>query len=266
MADRDALLRDAQRKMQAQIRERTPSDFAAWAGLDAFFEPVAQTLEEAVRGFVPLLQALRGQNDYVRSWRVVRSAEDDADATGLDVIADPDGYARFLRESRNNSDASQYLDVLGFSDRINPDDPRRYSAQITYAGSPRPAGSDRVRFIASPGSVAPVIGFDRWVAMVETMVTWRKARYVAVGHPVFGIHYRVYEHREWMGYMGWFPQQIAAADLPDFAILRPIGDGTLVATQAAPFGSDDADALDRSAQLEMALADLGVLPTGQALK
>ena len=266
MADRDALLRDAQRKLQAQIRDRTPTEYPAWPSLDAYFEPVPQTLEEAVRGFVPLLQALRGQNDYVQSWRVVRSAEDDADATGLDVIADPDGYALFLRESRNKSDASQTMSVLGFSDRINPDDPRRYSAQITYSTSAHPNGSDRVRFNASPGGVAPVIGFDRWVAMIETMVTWRKARYVAVGHPVFGIHYRVYEHREWMGYMGWFPQQIAASDLPDFAILRPIGDGTLVATQAAPFGSDDAAALDRAAQLEMALAELGVLPTGQALK
>lgn len=266
MADREALLREARRKLLAEIRSRTPKEYAAWPGLDAYFEPVQQTLDAAVAGFIPLLRALRGQTAFVESWRVVRNPKDHDKATGLDVIADPEGFVSFLRK-RGLSDISHGFTVLGFSDLINPDDPRRYSAQIRHSKSAHPNGSDRVRFDAVPGgSVDARITFEQWIRMIETLVTWRKARYVAVGSDIYGIHNRVYEHREWMGWMGWFPRQVDPGALPDFAIVRTLGNGTLIATQDTPFGSNDAAALDRAAQLEIALAELGILPTGSEIK
>jgi len=179
MADRESLLREARRKLLAEIRSRTPKEYAAWPGLDAYFEPVQQTLDAAVTGFIPLLRALRGQTAFVESWRVVRNPKDHDKATGLDVIADPEGLVSFLRNSGDDgddSDTSHYIDVLGFSDLINPDDPRRYSAQISYFTSAHPNGSDRVRFDVDRGSVDARITLEQWIRMIETLVTWRKAR------------------------------------------------------------------------------------------
>ena len=76
MADREALLREAERNLKAQLRERTSEDPDGTPSLDAWLRPVPQTLDQAVASLVPVLSALKGQNDYVQSWRVVRSAQE----------------------------------------------------------------------------------------------------------------------------------------------------------------------------------------------
>ncbi|RLJ51699.1 immunity protein 52 of polymorphic toxin system [Litoreibacter meonggei] len=266
MADREALLREAERKLKEQLRERTSEDPDGTPSLDAWLHPVPQTLDQAVASLLPVLSALKGQNDYVQGWRVVRTAQEHETATGLDVIADPEALVEFLRGSRGIGDDSYSFSILGFSKRIYPDDPSSYSAQLSYTGGMAPRNSDVVRFTTRAPRAGDTLSFEQWVQLVGTLVTWRRARFVGVGPASYGIHNAVYDHRVWPGWMGWFPDTLEPRQLPDFALVRPVGMGTLVAAQERTIRADSQADLDRAAQLEIALAELGVLPTSREVK
>lgn len=266
MADRDSLLRDARRRQRALLAERTSPDSEGTPSLNAWFSPAPQSLGAAVNDFVPVLEALKGQNDYIHSWRIVRSPADHDAATGIDVIADPDGFIAYLREQNRKEDVSYSFDVLAFSSQIFPNDPRTYSAQIGYSGGLAARRSDRVTFGTTPQHSGDTLSFNQWAKMIETLVTWRETKYVSVGPYGYGIHNRVYDHRAWQGWMGWFPQHIDATTLPGFATVKSVGEGTLVASQNRTVRADDEAALQRAAQIEIALVELGILPTEAEIK
>lgn len=266
MADREAQLREAERKLNAQIRERTSPSPEETPSLRATLLPRRISLAQAVDELVPLLEALKGQNAFVHDWRVVRSAADHDAASGLDPIAQPKAAADFFDAERKQTDATYRFSILGFSSTIYPEDARRYSAQISYAGGLDSRGHDVLSFQAQSPRGADTLSFDQWAGMVNIITQWRAARYIGIGPASYGPHSAVFEHRAWRGWMGWLAHAIDPARLPAFAIVRQIGEGTLVASQPQNIRADRPDDLARAAEVEVALADLGVLPTNSELR
>ncbi|MEM6277614.1 MAG: hypothetical protein AAF714_11775 [Pseudomonadota bacterium] len=266
MADRDALLREAERRLNEAIRERTPPSADGTPSLDARLDPVPETLEMATTSVASLLASLRGQNDFIREWREVRTPEDHAAATGLDVVADPEAWAAFLRSERGKTDDAFSFDALAFSPLIYPQDASAYSASLSYSGGQATTGLSKLAFNTRAPTAGDTLTFDQWASMVETIVMWRQTRFIGIGPPSHGIHNAVYEFRAWPGWMAWLPVQIDPSALPETAIVTSIGGGTLVAAQDRTIRSDRPDDLERSAALEMALVELDVLPLRRNLQ
>ncbi|MEJ6402864.1 hypothetical protein [Yoonia sp. 2307UL14-13] len=265
MGDREALLREAERNLRAQLREHFAPNPNQRPSLFGRLFTVPQTLDHAVHSLRDVLMALREQNDFCQSWRIVRSPEDHEAVTGLDPITQTEEYIQFLRHHDRQSDDWHIMEILAFSDLIYPDDPRSYSAQFSYTGGLSRRLFDEVRFQTRAPQVTQDLTFDQWISMIETITTWRKTRYLTVGTSSYAHHYAVFELRAWRGWIGWFPEQIAPSSLPDFAVVMPVGPGMVVATQRERLRIDREEDLERAAQVEMALADLGVLPLNRDL-
>jgi len=106
---------------------------------------------------------------------------------------------------------------------------------------------------------------EEWLRVISIIIDWRQPRYIGIGSGNFGIHDRVFDHRAWNGWLGWFPVRINPQSLPDYALTFDIGPGTLVATQETNVITNDPAQLERAKEVEIALAQLGVLPTNDFL-
>ena len=74
-------------------------------------------------------------------------------------------------------------------------------------------------------------------------------------------HLKVFPHRDYIGWMGYVPHEIAADDLPEAAELVPIkGKGTVVVTVADNFDLDNPTHVAQANKVEVKLAELGMLP------
>ncbi len=97
--------------------------------------------------------------------------------------------------------------------------------------------------------------------VITTIINWRVPKFVAVGSSNYELHDRVFDHRACPGWMAWFPTRIDPQGLPGYALTSDIGPGTLVATQESNVITTDPAQVERANEVEMALAQLGVLPT-----
>lgn len=74
-------------------------------------------------------------------------------------------------------------------------------------------------------------------------------------------NFRVFPHRDYIGWMGYVPHEIAADDLPEAAELVPIkGKGTVVVTVADNFDLGNPTHVAQANKVEVKLAELGMLP------
>lgn len=264
MVDRESLLRDAARQQLEMLRSR-PRPQVDTPVLTAWFDPAKETLANGVGNLAKVLDTLRGQNRYVEDWRVVRTAQDHDNATGLDPVHQSQEYYTFLRDTKKQSDDLFTLGPLAFSRQIFPTEPQRYSASISYAGGTANTRADQMSFNTGPIEDNSLT-LQEWFGMIQAIVNWRRPRIITVGSASYGIYDRVFDHRAWDGWIGWFPQIIDPAILPDFALVTELAAGTIVATQETNVIARDPEHKERANQVEMALADAGILPTNAAIK
>src|SRR5690606_16178538 len=74
-------------------------------------------------------------------------------------------------------------------------------------------------------------------------------------------HLKVFPHRDYIGWMGYIPHELAADELPEAAELVPIkGMGTVIVTVADNFDLDNPTHVAQANKVEVKLAELGMLP------
>ncbi len=235
-------------------------------GLTAHFAHKSETLSEGVHHFLTLAASLVGTNRYVEEWRQVRTpAEHDAN-TGLSINSEPEEFVQFLR-SRDKSDEMFSFGTLGFSDAIPREAANYYTANLGYSGGTAVYSNNRLNFSATnyEPPFEHTLNLQEWLDVISEIVAWRLPLHIGVGSKNYPIYDAVFDHRAWAGWMGWFPVQIDPATLPGFALTHTIGPGTLVATQETNVITTDPAQVERANEVEIALAELGVLPTQDEL-
>jgi hypothetical protein len=105
------------------------------------------------------------------------------------------------------------------------------------------------------GSTPPhTLPLQEWKNVVSEIVMWRPPIFIGIGSQNYGIHDRVFEHRVWNGWLGWFPVRIDRQGLPSYALTFDVGPGTLVATQETNVIANDPAQRERAKEVEIALA------------
>lgn len=263
--DKESLRKEKQRQSYEQLRARPRPKHDA-SSMWAIFAPGQETVEQGASRFVKLLEKIVDQNRYVEQWREVRTPEDHDRATGLNPIENPEAYLEYVLGEGENDD-SFYFSMLAFSRKIYPDDPRTYSAQMNYEGGKQSLRFDSLFFGCNEpdGAGDHNLTLQEYLALIRTVVAWREPRLITVGNS-YATHDRVFWHRAWDGWIGWFPHEISPSLLPDFALTWRIGNGTAVATQETNVLSRYPDQRQRANEVEMALTDAGILPTEDEVK
>lgn len=274
MSDDDSAGREAQRRAFLDRLKTRPRGDKDAPLLTAYFTPKdespntespnTESKDEALGQARALMQALIGTTRYFQQWRVVRTQAEHSANTGLDPLAAPDEWDAHVF-ALNDGDAALRFDVLAFSDQIAQDDPRLYAAGLGYEGASAPRKPLRLRIYCAQTDPDHNMTLHEWARVIETLVAWRPPAYISVGPSSYGIHDRVFDHRAWDGWMGWLPADIAHARLPDHAQTFRIGHGTLVATQDSNVIARLNDHRARAQAVEVALVEMGVLPTLAAL-
>ena len=88
---------------------------------------------------------------------------------------------------------------------------------------------------------------------------------VSVGTGNYATYDRVFWDRAWDGWMAWLPKKIDPRILPESAITIPMEPGTLVATQQENVDGTDPVQKRNANELELSLAEGGLLPTVEEL-
>jgi len=251
---------DARRETLEQLRSRPRS--ADTPFLTAHFDFRSETLEDGAMSFVDLARRLIGTNRYVEEWRQVRTQAEHNANTGLDIVAEPKEFYEFLR-SDGNGDRHFSINTTGMSSAIPREDIRFYTASLSYSGAMVRHANNRLSFLGKNYTKPRehTLTFKEWVNVITEIVAWRTPLFVAVGSRNYPIHDAVFDHRAWSGWMAWFPTRVDARGLPEYALTLDIGEGTLVATQETNVITTDPSQVERAKEVEIALVELGVLPT-----
>ena len=262
--DRRAAAREAarQRSLEAlRTRPRRPDAPA----LKAWFPADPVDLGGGVAALAALARNLTGITPFADRWQQFRTeAEFDANR-GLDPLADPLAYEAHLR-GMDQTDDSFVIDMTGFGRGIPREAENLYTAYLVLrAGLLAPAWSLDFTPRVYDGDPRHPMPLDIWKDVVAEIVAWRQPVFLGIGGPNYAQRDAVFDHRVWPGWVGWFPARIAPGDLPGYALAVPVGEGTLVATQALNIDTTDPQDVARAQEVEVALNDLGVLPTRDAV-
>ena len=243
-------------------RPRSPKDYPT---LDSWFTPAFDTFAQGGENLLHLMRSLIGTTRYIEYWRQDRSYEENQAAAGVDPLADPKAYLEFQKNLGNKSDRLFNIGAYAFSNKIFPNDPTKESLSLHYSGGTENQGANTLSVIPSITNGQTNLTLEEWLRVIGTIIDWRQPRYIAVGSGNYGIHDRVFEHRAWNGWLGWFPVWIDRQGLPSYALTFDVGPGTLVATQETNVITNDPAQRERAKEVEIALAQMGVLPTNAYL-
>ena len=257
-ADRRARLREEARQRALEALRARPRSIDS-PELEAWFAEDDRSDVETAEAFVRLAGAIGRVCRCAAEWRVVRTAADHRTQSGIDVLSDPQGFADWSIAASEGGPI--HLSALGFSPQVPREDPRFYTASLTYDGATS-TGPAHLFFAPKVYETDPVhpMPLDEWRAVVAAVVTWRRPLFLRVGTKNYPLRDAVFDHRMWGGWMGWIAGEVPEASLPDHARAERVGDGTLVRVQDENVDTGDPDQVARANAVEVALAELGVLP------
>ena len=255
---------DARREALEQQKSRPRSKDTPHLSSHFTFRP--ETLREGVAGFLGLASRLVGTNRFVEQWLEVRTPAEHEANTGLDIIVQPEEFYQFLR-SREQRDDMFSISTTAKSVSIPKPDPRYYTASLGYSGGTTRFMNNQLSFSGRNYIDPPehTLTLQEWINVITQIVAWRTPLFVAVGSRNYPIYDAVFDHRAWPGWMAWFPTRIDPQILPGYALTFNIGLGTLVATQETNVITTDSVQVERAKEVEIALAQLDILPTRDEL-
>ena len=246
---------------QLRSRPREPDDFPT---LNAWFDHDSCGFQESGYRLIQLMHSLKGSNRFFETWRQDRSEQENRNATGIDPLINQNEYLEFQRSLGKVSDQWFSLSGFAFSSAIFPAEPHRQSIKLGYSGGLRMASN--TLYVHPPVLMGSHnLTLQEWVGLIRVLLDWRMPNFVAVGSSNYEIYDRVFDHRAWPGWMAWFPTHIDPQHLPTYALTFDIGPGTLVATQETNVITTDSAQVERAKEVEIALGQLGILPTQDEL-
>ena len=110
----------------------------------------------------------------------------------------------------------------------------------------------------------------QYIEMIKVTTTWMRPQHLEFGpRTYFRLDHPLDLHRRGIGWIGWVPFLLTAADVPEAVLVQQVNGGTIIMTwpdfwQAHP-GARNEEAVRRTQDVEVRLNLLGVLPTTQDL-
>jgi Immunity protein 52 len=171
--------------------------------------------------------------------------------------------ARYLEEfAAFNADKDGFLSIWA----NEAGKPRLFDAELEWS-TRRQAIAELTFFRADP---AHGIGPMQYIEMIKVTTAWMRPQHLRFGPSVYQrLDHPLDLHRRGIGWIGWVPFALTAADVPEAVLVQQVNGGTIIMTwpdfwQAHPGVRND-DAVRRTQDVEVRLNLLGVLPTTQDL-
>ncbi|MFQ6546309.1 hypothetical protein AADZ90_000020 [Aestuariibius sp. 2305UL40-4] len=236
----------------------------------AYLDNVRWPLLKAMDEFLAFGRALEGELIFTGNWVYSRTDEEAHNNTGMNPVREPEAYLEYLKNEHRRK--TKELGDIGTIDEAYtlklphafpspPDVPYDYYDQVRYRGGTRMMHSEQLVYASYVSRGAVILDLAGWRRLTELFVAWRVPRYIWFDAYLYELEGRIHKHRAWGGWLGWFAHEIRPADMPDGTLLFPIGPGTLVASQETQLDSADPAQVQRAQAVEIALVDLGILPT-----
>ncbi len=240
----------------------------------AYFDNRYEPVYDALTSFRAFGRSLEGQLIFTGNWVYSRTDEEAQKNQGFNPVTEPEVYLSYLRDAYANKKAEFGLEAefgetftltLPHASPSPPNDPYDFYDRFRFEGSIANTKSDKLAFAHELTRGPVFLDLAGWTRLTELIVAWRVPRYIWFDSYLYELEGRIHKHRAWGGWLGWFPQQIEVADLPLGALAIPVGPGTLVASQQNQLRSEVPAELQQSQKVELALVELGVLPTQEDL-
>ncbi len=242
--------------------------------MDAYLDNVRWPLLKAVDEFLAFGRMLEGELIFTGNWVYSRTEEEAQRNSGFNPVREPEAYLEYLQaEHRRKTNEFGEIGTLdeGYLLQLPhllpspPEDRYDYYDRFHYEGGTTLPRSEKLSYTSDFYRGPVVFDLAGWRRLTELFVAWRVPRYIWFDAYLYELEGRIHKHRAWGGWLGWFAHPIRPGDMPAGTLLFPIGPGTLVASQETQLDSDDPVQLARAQAVEIALVDLGILPTREEL-
>ncbi len=242
--------------------------------LSAYFDNRYEPLVAALEDFRIFGKSLDGNLIFNGNWVYSRTRREAQNNQGFNPVTEPEVWMDYLRteHTRNTEEVGDYGDfgetfslTLPHASPSPPNDPYDYYDVFHFWGGVNRQQSDKLSFSSEVARPPGFLDLAGWTRLTELIVAWRVPRYIWFDSYLYELEGRIHKHRAWGGWLGWVPQRIDAQDLPPGARAIPVGPGTLVASQDQQLQSEIPAQLEQAQKVELALVDLGVLPTQEEL-
>lgn len=238
-----------------------------------------QSFDGRTSEFIKILGALRKTRLCSEGW-FTSTPKFEGDSSGFDPITNPEGFSKHRTtevEIPEEYQTEEYLENSGliiseenytFSARHPGDYPPIYSADFSGI-------SAKNAFMMNFWKSHPQFGTDAslYIELIDTIIDWQRTMHLFVSPTrYFMDHHPLDRSRQGIGWMGWIPFDLPAHELPEAEIVRPMHGGTLIVTQSAFWQAFERhpayspQAIERAQEVELKLAMLGMLPTGEDLQ
>lgn len=238
-----------------------------------------QSFDDRTSEFVKILSDLKKTRLCGEGW-FTSTPKFEGDTSGFDPITNPEGFAKDRVtevDVPEEYQTKEYFEDPGlifseedctFSARHPSDYPSMYSAAFSGITA-------MDLFKMDFWKPHPQFGTDArlYIELVDTIIVWQRPMHLFVSPTrYFMDHHPLDRSRQGIGWMGWIPFDLPAHELPEAEIVRPMRGGTLIVTQSAFWQAFERhpayspQAIERAQEVELKLAMLGMLPTGEDLQ
>ena len=236
--------------------------------------PVARSPEELLRLAVHVTQGLAPLHPLMKHWYALPSSSKERAIP----LGDSDALlARMEREIDKDRKRFGDFDELGASLMLaNVDNDRDWRKPgLVVLGLDPTTGSNTFRLVGIEpfAKVTPALMLNALIGLVEAIKptlanTNVKAKTPDKGLVNYQLDRRLYQHREFFGWMGFVPAQIAHAQIRDAHAVHAVdGLGTVIVSVPGIFDPCDDAQVDKVHRVEMDLASYDLLPvTDPSLK
>lgn len=225
-------------------------------GMHAYLPLSNVGIAEGSSHFLRWLTDLRRFPTFNVDWSVQWSA----DGVPTDLWSETD---RYLAEfAANNADSDGFYSIWASDARAQ----RTFDAAYRWGkGLFTTAEIDFYRADPAHGT-----GPLQYIEMIKVTTAWIRPQHLEFGPKNYlRLDHPLDVHRRGIGWIGWVPFMLTAADVPEAVLVQQVNGGTIIMTwpdfwQAHP-GARNEDAVRRTQDVEVRLNLLGVLPTTQDL-
>jgi hypothetical protein len=224
--------------------------------LRAFMPIHGVSADQGCREFVDWLRRLRAVPTFEVDWSVIWSKG----GVRTDLWTQTDDFIAQFKA--RNADRGGFFSIFATESRLN----RLFDASFEW-DSRGPARAEFDFFRADP---AHGTGPMQYIDMIKVTTAWMRPQHLEFGPKTYlRVDHPLDLHRRGIGWIGWVPFALTAADVPEAVLVQQVNGGSIILTwpdfwQAHP-GARNEEAVRRTQDVEVRLNLLGVLPTTQDL-
>jgi Immunity protein 52 len=222
------------------------------ASLLAFMPIHDVSFDQGSHEFVDWLRRLRAIPTFAVDWNVVWAEG----GVPTDLWTQTDDF--LAQHAAINAGRDGFFSIFATEARQE----RLFDAGFQWDGR-GPARAELDFYRADP---AFGTGPMQYIEMIKVTTAWMRPQHLQFGPKTYlRLDHPLDVHRRGIGWIGWVPFALTAADVPEAVLVQQVNGGTIIMTwpdfwQAHPGARND-EAVRRTQDVEVRLNQLGVLPT-----